>query len=243
MHEGRTALITGASSGLKRTAAELLARDGAEVVLVARREALLETVAAGVRERGGKAWAIPWDLSQVETLGDLARKVKERAGRLDLLVNNAGREHFAPLQATPPRVVDELLQLNPASPLLLTRSLLGVLKDGSAVVFMASASALAGAPGLSVYAATKGALMALTRSLARELAPAGCGSTPWRRARCARTCWTACWRGWPPTRPPSWRRCTPWASVNPRTWRPPWLSWAGRRPGGPPGRCWWWTEG
>jgi len=169
--EGKTALVTGASGGLGRAAAERLARDGAEVILVARREDLLEKVAAGIRERGGKAWAIPWDLSQVNTLGDLARKVKERAGRLDLLVNNAGREHFAPLQATPPRVVAELLQLNLASPLLLTRSLLGVLKDGSAVVFMASASALAGAPGLSVYAAAKGALVALARSLARELAP------------------------------------------------------------------------
>jgi NAD(P)-dependent dehydrogenase (short-subunit alcohol dehydrogenase family) len=167
-YQGRTALITGASTG--QAIAERLARDGAKVILVARREERLAAIAEDIRGQGGQALALAFDLSQVEALGDLARRVKEETGRLDLLVNNAGREQLVPLQAVPPRAVQELVQLNLISPVLLTRGLLGLLKEGSAVVFIASTAALRGAAGSAVYAATKGALVSLTRSLALEWA-------------------------------------------------------------------------
>ncbi len=170
-YKKKTALVTGASSGLGRAVAERLAQEGAHVFLVARREELLREVAQGIVARGGSAEVIACDLATEDSHSLIAKRVKEESLQLHLLVNNAGQELFMPLQATSLKAIHELVQLNFISVASLIKSCLGLLKDGSAVVNMSSASAIQGAAGLSIYSATKGALICLTKSLARELAP------------------------------------------------------------------------
>jgi 3-oxoacyl-[acyl-carrier protein] reductase len=170
---GKIALVTGASAGLGEAIACRLAREGAHVILVARREERLRQVEARILEAGGSAECLSADLGQEETWGSLAAQVRSAHGHLHLLVNNAGRELFSPLQATAVKALKETVQVNFVAVAGVTRSLLGLLKDGSAIVNVSSTSAIQGAAGMSVYAGTKGAILAFTQSLARELAGRG----------------------------------------------------------------------
>ena len=169
----KAAVITGASSGLGRATAILLAEEGARVFLVARRAELLEQVADRIGRSGGQAVPLLCDVTDDEAVKRLAATVKEAAPRIDLLVNNAGKEQITPLQATSMRRVRELVELNLVSAASLLKAFLPTLGPGGAIVSVASGNALRGMAGSAVYAATKGALISLTRSLARELAPRG----------------------------------------------------------------------
>jgi NAD(P)-dependent dehydrogenase (short-subunit alcohol dehydrogenase family) len=170
-YEGRTALVTGASGGLGRAVALRLAGEGARLLLVARREDALAALAETLRASGAQAEIFACDLAQPEAIADLVARIKACASRVDLLVNNAGKEQMTPLQATSPKALQELIQVNLVSALLMSRHVLGLLKEGSSIVNMSSTAALSGAAGMSVYAAAKGGLASFTRSLALELAP------------------------------------------------------------------------
>ncbi len=169
----KAAVVTGASSGLGRATAILLAEEGARLFLVARRAELLEEVAAEIESRGGQAAALPCDVTDDDAVKRLAAAVRREAPRVDLLVNGAGREQLSPLMATSMRRAREAVELNLVSVVSLTKALLPLCGRGSAIVNVASCVALRGAAGLAVYSATKGALISLTRSLAREVAPRG----------------------------------------------------------------------
>src|SRR5262249_38244224 len=119
----------------------------------------------------GLATAIPCDVTDEAGLKGLVSRLREQIGQLHLLVNNAGRELVMPLQVTRPQVMRELLELNVIAMAEMTRQCLPLLKAGSSVVNMASAAGLVGDAGLSIYGASKGAVVALTRCLAKELAP------------------------------------------------------------------------
>jgi 3-oxoacyl-[acyl-carrier protein] reductase len=168
-YRDKVALVTGASSGLGRATAERLAEEGADVILVARREELLKQVADGILAKGGRATAIPCDLTDDASVRQLAAQVKERFGRLHLLVNNAGCYLLAPLQVTDMKLVREVIEINLVAVVAVTKAFLVLLKPGSVVINMASAGGIRGLSGISVYAATKGAVISLTRSLAKEL--------------------------------------------------------------------------
>ncbi len=88
--QGRIAVVTGASKGLGQQMAESLAAEGASVALVARSEALLNSVAAGIREAGGRAEAIVADVANEAAVADVAAQVKDKLGICDILINNAG---------------------------------------------------------------------------------------------------------------------------------------------------------
>jgi gluconate 5-dehydrogenase len=171
--QGKAAVVTGASSGLGRATATLLAEEGAWVFLVARRGELLRQAADQIDQRGGRAVPLPCDATDEEAVKRLAAAVKEATPRIDLLVNNAGREQHSPLQATSMRRVREQVELHLVSVVSVLKSFLPMLGRGASIVNVSSAGALRGAPGQVVYSASKGALISLTRSLARELAPRG----------------------------------------------------------------------
>jgi NAD(P)-dependent dehydrogenase (short-subunit alcohol dehydrogenase family) len=94
--DGKRVLVTGASSGVGEAAAQRFARHGATVVAVARRKELLDAVVERVTIAGGRAIAIPADLSQIEAVDGLVTDVENRLGGVDILVNNAGRSIIRP---------------------------------------------------------------------------------------------------------------------------------------------------
>jgi NAD(P)-dependent dehydrogenase (short-subunit alcohol dehydrogenase family) len=169
--EGRTALVTGAGRGLGAAISRRLDAAGARVALVGRDEATLTRLAA---EFDHDPVVLPADLSR----SDAPRAVLEAAvaalGRLDVLVNNAGRSHGGASHALDPEEVDAVIALNVRAPLLLA----GIAAErmardgGGSIVNISSALAGLGIPANSVYAASKGAIEGATRALAAEYGPA-----------------------------------------------------------------------
>ena len=116
-------VLTGASSGIGEAAAELFAHEGATVVVVARRQDLLEAVAQRITAQGGSAFALPCNLSDLAAVDDLVKTVEDRIGGVDILVNNAGRSIRRPLAESLDRWhdVERTMTLNYYSPLRLIR--------------------------------------------------------------------------------------------------------------------------
>ena len=170
-YKDKSVLVTGASGGLGAEIAREMARRGARVVLVARRQDQLDQITAEITGFGGSAMACVCDLVNDDQASALIERIETEWGALDVLVNNAGKEVVAPLQAVRTKTARELFDLNVVSMAGLTRLALRILRDGGSVINMASTVGLRGAAGLSIYSATKGAVIALTRSLALELAP------------------------------------------------------------------------
>lgn len=167
----RRVVVTGAGSGIGLETARLLVDAGAQVCLVGRRTEPLE---AAVGSFGGSAWAAPCDVSLPAGVEGLAAAVRERWGRLDGLVNNAGIAPMATLDETSPELWDETFAINSRGPYLMCRALGGLLRRGRspAVVNVSTNLAAKPIPGMAAYNASKAALNHLTRSLALEWAPA-----------------------------------------------------------------------
>jgi uncharacterized protein len=163
---GRRVLITGASRGIGRSLAVAFTRAGAEVALVARDRAALESLAA---ELGGTAH--PADLLDAEQRNRLVHRVEDEAGPIDVLVNNAGLAHDGPLWDSTAEQVERQVQLNLTTPLELCRQAVPrMLRRGSGhLVNVASLAALASVPGMTAYAATKAGLAHGTAALRDEL--------------------------------------------------------------------------
>jgi NAD(P)-dependent dehydrogenase (short-subunit alcohol dehydrogenase family) len=170
--EGRTALVTGASRGIGAAIARSLDAAGARLVLTARSEDGLAETAAGLAR---PAILIAADLSDEDAPARLAGETLERAGGVDVLVNNAAEAVRMPSRDLDARIVDRLYALNVRAPLLLTVALVPAMiaRGGGSVVNLSSISGVTGTPGRSAYAATKGAIDAMTRSLAMEYGPSG----------------------------------------------------------------------
>jgi NAD(P)-dependent dehydrogenase (short-subunit alcohol dehydrogenase family) len=169
-YSGKVVVVTGASSGIGSEIARELARRGASVVLVARRQDKLTRLSEEIAGEGGQALAMPCDVTDDQSVNAMAKAVREAFGQVHLLVNNAGRELMTPLAVTKPAAARELLDVNVVAMAEVTRCFLRLLKRDAAVVNMASVGGLRGAAGLSLYCASKGAVISFTRSLARELA-------------------------------------------------------------------------
>ena len=168
--QGRTALVTGASSGIGLATAVAMARAGATLKLTGRDRAALEEVAH--RTRGSFLGA---DLAEPGALDGLT----EWAGPIDVLVNNAGFGLAGPLASAAPEEIERLIRVNLTAPVLLARAFLPAMLDrGSGhIVNVASVAGHVGVQGEAVYAATKGALIAFGESLRYELQGSGVGVT------------------------------------------------------------------
>lgn len=176
---GAVCIVTGASSGIGRTTALAFAREGAHVVLAARRTTLLERVAAEVRAHGVEALVITTDVSRSEDIDRVVRDTLGRFGRIDVLVNNAGFGFSATLEDTPERVLRDLLDVNYIAAFNLTRLVLPHMRARRSghIVNVASIVGKISFPFHGAYAASKFAMIAMTEALRSELGGSGVTAT------------------------------------------------------------------
>jgi NAD(P)-dependent dehydrogenase (short-subunit alcohol dehydrogenase family) len=171
---GKLALVTGAGVGIGQGVAEELARQGAAVVLhYAHSEAGAKQSAAEINARGGKALTIQADLVRVDECRRVVDDAAAFLGGLDILVNNSGVTARADFPDVTPEFFEETFAINFRAQYFCAQQALPHLekRGGGAILNMASIHAFAGVPSYSVYASTKGAIVALSRELAVELAP------------------------------------------------------------------------
>ncbi len=175
---GKRVLVTGASAGIGRAAAALLAREGATVLLVARREAELAQLAKEIGAAGGTAAHRAADLADRDQVDDLVRWVRDEHGGVDVLVNNAARSMRRPVAEAVDRPddLDRAVAVNYLGPARLTLGLLpGMLARGSGhVVNVGTWAVPVGvSPRFAAYQGSKAALTAFGRSLDAEVAGRG----------------------------------------------------------------------
>ena len=172
--DGRTALVTGGSRGIGRAAAVMLARAGADVAIGYRsRTAEAEAVAREVSRLGRRAVAVGGDLGDPAAADRLVSEVAQAFGRLDIFVANAGiwPPDEVPLGRLPPERWRATMAANLDAVFFSTRATLGLMGRGGRIVIVSSTAGQRGEAGHADYAASKGALIALTKSLAVECAP------------------------------------------------------------------------
>jgi NAD(P)-dependent dehydrogenase (short-subunit alcohol dehydrogenase family) len=169
--EGMNALVTGATSGIGRAAAEALARQGAAVIVHGRDVTRGEAVASAIAAEGGKARFVAADLSQPGGMDELI----EQAGPVDILVNNAGFSWFGPTEELDLATFEQLMVANVRAPYFLVAALAPamVARGSGSIINIGSMAGQVGMPGGAAYGATKAALAAMTRSWAAEFSPAG----------------------------------------------------------------------
>lgn len=166
--EGKTILITGASSGIGRAAAIACAQAGATVILTGRDRERLDASLA-VLDAGAAHRVIVADLTDPAQLAALA----EQTGMLDGVVHSAGITGFAPVRMLQQGLLDAVMGANFSAPVLLTQKLLyrKTLNNGASMVFLSSIAAHTGTVGVGAYSASKAALEGFIRNLALEIAP------------------------------------------------------------------------
>lgn len=175
--EGMTAIVTGGGTGVGAACALRLAEKGANVAINYSRSAeAAEAVAATCREHGVDAIAMRADVARDEDCRALVAAAADRWGRVDILVNSAGTTRFiahADLEAVKPEDFDAIFGVNLKGPFQMSRAVAPHMRarGAGAIVNISSASAMTGAGSSIPYAASKGALNTLTKSLARVFAP------------------------------------------------------------------------
>ena len=180
--DGHRILVTGAARGLGRAIAAALALSGAELVLADVQQGEGEQAAAALSATGAKAMFVPLDLADPTSIGSLAAQIARTGGRLDGLVNNGaiatgiGGKTLDDIDID---VWDRVMQVNVRGTWLMTKAAAPLLAASGRgrIVNVASDTALWGAPRLLAYVASKGAVISMTRSLARELGPRQIGIT------------------------------------------------------------------
>jgi len=169
--EGLSALVTGATSGIGRAAAEELARQGAEVIVHGRDAARGAQVVDGIGAVGGKARFVAADLNEPTEIDDLI----EQAGVVDVLVNNAGFSWFGPTADLDVATFDRLFAANVRAPYFLVAALGPKMaaKSAGSIISVGSMAGQIGLPNAAAYGATKATLASMTRSWAAEFSPSG----------------------------------------------------------------------
>ncbi len=174
--KGKVAIVTGASRGLGRYIAEGLAREGCNLTICARTASALEDAAQGMRAAGAQVLTIPMDLTGAGAPEDLIARTAGHFGRVDRLVNNVGGNRRGRFVDTTDEDWQAILDVNLNIHLRCSRAAIKhmVKTGGGAILFLASIFGReAGGPGLSIYNATKSALISAAKIMALELASQG----------------------------------------------------------------------
>ena len=170
---GRSAVVTGASSGIGVATARALARAGAAVTIGARRADRLEALAAEIRADGGRVVVRPTDMRREDDVVALIAAAREAFGGVDVLVNNAGLGRAAPLSSGATEVWREMLEVNVLGLAIATREAVRDMERRGVAGHVVHVSSMAGhrvpGPDSGMYAATKFAVRALTEALRQEL--------------------------------------------------------------------------
>lgn len=170
--DGKAALITGAGSGIGRAAAELFAANGAAVAVVDLNAAAAAEAAAKITADGGTAVAIAADVTDAAAVEAAVARAGSQFGRLDVLYNNAGAPSTGSVADATEADWDRCFAVNAKGTFLCSRAAVPLMRaaGGGAIINQGSVAALAGVPNFAAYCAAKGAIVALTRSMAVDLA-------------------------------------------------------------------------
>jgi 3-oxoacyl-[acyl-carrier protein] reductase len=167
---GKVAVVTGASKGIGASIAKHLAAEGASVVVnYASSKTGADKVVAEITGAGGKAVAVQADVAKKADIERLFAETKKAFGQLDVLVNNAGIYEFAPLEQVTEEHFHKQFNLNVLGLILTTQEAVKQFPATGSIINISSVAGISPAPGGSVYSATKAAVDAVTKSLAREL--------------------------------------------------------------------------
>jgi len=168
-------IVTGASSGIGRATALALARERAMLVLVARRQRLLASLAEECKSAGSKVLVLPLDLCQTDHVKTMIRSTQEQFGRIDILINNAAFGFYGSVENTPGEVVREIFAVNFDAVLLASQLVIPLMRtQGSGhIINVSSVAGRRGLPLSGIYCATKFALQGISEALRVELLNSG----------------------------------------------------------------------
>lgn len=169
--QGKTAIITGSGRGMGRSAAILFAKEGAKVAVVDKREEEGNSVVKEIKSAGGEAIFIKTDLTIPEDIKSMVDKVLSQFGKLDILITNAGWDEIVFFLDQDPKGWDFMIKLNLLHHAYCCQAVLPHMIENKygKIVMCASDAGRGGNPGEAIYSACKGGVMALTKTLAREM--------------------------------------------------------------------------
>ena len=165
--KGKVAIITGGNSGVGAATAKLFAKEGAAVVITARREAALESVAKEITEAGGTVLAVATDISKPGDADMLLKAAEEKFGKIDILVNNAGilEEGLKPIDRYTDEDLDRIVETNEKGTMRCMRAAAQKMKSGASIINVASVAGVRGCGG-AAYVASKAAVIGVTKHTA-----------------------------------------------------------------------------
>lgn len=170
---GKIALVTGASRGIGASIARLLAEQGAHVILSSRKAEGCEGVASEIRNAGGKAEVIACHIGEMEQIEQIFAAIREKHGRLDILVNNAATNpHFGPIHETDLNAFQKTVDVNIRGYFFMSARAVKLMGEtgGGSIVNVASVNGVIPGAFQGIYSITKAAVISMTKAFAKEAA-------------------------------------------------------------------------
>lgn len=169
---GKTALISGASRGIGESIAHTLAENGAHCILVSRKLEDLEAVVSSIKDKGGSAEAMTCNMGYLDQINVLMTTVKEKHGKLDILVNNAAANpYFGEMINAEEWAWDKINTVNLKAPFFMIQAAAKIMKGtGGSIVNVSSVNGIRPIPMQGIYSVTKAGLISMTQAYAKELA-------------------------------------------------------------------------